>query len=141
MLEALLAADIYLTLGGWSYHVDREHIKCSKSESSKKTICNESGFNEVHNSIIIDYNGFTAGIFKNSYNQRTKLAGYTYRLKNNLSFGAYYGTGYRDFEFDNTKCPIHFFSECLLLTASYSIKAIKLSLMGDALIASFEFKL
>ena len=141
MLEAILAADIYLTLGGWSYHHERKYYKCSERSVNGAVFCKDSDFNESHNSIILDYNGYTIGAFRNSFNKRTKLFGYTYRMKNNFSVGAYYGTGYRDFKYDNTKCSIHLLDECLLITASYSFEPFKISLMGDTLAASFEFKL
>ncbi len=141
MLEALLAADIYLTLGGWSYHPDMDYRKCSGEYSTTSYKCKDKKYNESHNSIILDVNGFTVGTFENSFNKRTKLIGYTYRFKNNISLGAYYGTGYARHNYGTDRCKTGLFNECLLLSVGYSIRPIKVSIMGKALVASFEFKL
>ena len=127
MIEAILAADIYLTLGGWSEHGEKKY--------SDYGIYRE--YNKSHEAIILDYEGLTIGTFKNSYHARTNLIGYTYRY-NDFSITGAYGSGYR--EIPNT-CHIAIGNECLLITASYSFEPFKLSLMGDALAFAFEIKL
>ncbi len=141
MLEAFLAADIYLTLGGWSYHPAMDYRKCSGEYSTPSYKCKDKKYNESHKSIILDVNGFTVGTFENSFNRRTNLIGYTYRFENNISLGAYYGTGYTGHEYNKDRCKTKFVNECVLLSIGYSIRPIKLSIMGKALAVSFEFKI
>ena len=134
MLDWLLAADIYLTLGGVSAHTDAFYSECSDIDT-----CEEIQYNANHKAIIADIGGFTFGTFENSYYKRTNLIGYTHHWKG-FAVTAAYGTGYRD-HYDPDRCRIELGKECLLITASYSFEPFKLSLMGDALAMSFEFKL
>ncbi|MCP4272997.1 MAG: hypothetical protein GY781_13730 [Gammaproteobacteria bacterium] len=127
MIDWLLAADIYLTLGGWSEH--------GKKEYEHNGVHQE--YNGSHEAVILDYKGLTVGTFKNSYHSRTNLIGYTYHW-NNFAITSAYGTGYREVL---GACRVDLGKECLLITASYSFEPFKLSLMGDALALSFEFKL
>ncbi|MCP4273654.1 MAG: hypothetical protein GY781_17135 [Gammaproteobacteria bacterium] len=131
MIDWLLAADIYLTLGGWSDHSDDGYELC------KEEYCERASYNENHNAIIADIGGFTIGTYENSYYERTNLVGYTYHWEGFAITGAY-GTGYREVL---GACRVDLGKECLLITASYSFEPFKLSLMGDALALSFEFKL
>ncbi len=131
MIEALLAADIYLTLGGWSDHSDDGYELCDDYS------CERIEYNEKHSAVILDIDGFTVGTYQNSYNSRTNLIGYSYHWKD-FAVTAAYGTGYTEIE---NACHVRLGKECLLITASYSFEPFKLSLMGDALALSFEFKL
>ena len=130
MIDWLLAADFYLTLGGWSIHSEKTWEKCTSYGYSEK-------YNGSHNAIILDVDGFTIGTYENSYGYRTNLAGYTHRI-DKLSLTAAYGTGYK--EHTNT-CTLDLGKECLLITAAYSSSPIKVSLVGDAVVLSLEFKL
>lgn len=131
-----IALSTFITLGGWSVH-DKKYIDICKDYTAEK--CVRRKYNSNHNSLIIDYKGFTAGTYKNSFYNRTNLIGYTYRVKS-FSFAAAYGTGYRIDEYPKA-CPLKLGKECALLSASYTYKNVKLSLMGEALSVGFEFKL
>lgn len=134
MIEALLAADIYLTLGGVSIHSSGTYSECvAKNE------CIEVNYNENHKAVILDVEGFTVGTFVNSFSERTNLVGYTHRI-DDFSITAAYGTGYDD-HFGLDRCTIDLGKECLLVTASYSFEPFKLSLMSNSVAISFEFKL
>ena len=126
----------FITLGGWSVH-DKKYIDICKDYTTE--FCIMRKYNRNHNSIIIDHKGFTVGTYKNSFYNRTNLIGYTYRLKS-FSFVAAYGTGYRIDEYSKA-CHLKLGKECALLSASYTYENVKLSLMGDALLFSFEFEI
>jgi len=139
MIDWLLAADIYLTLGGWSEHTRQTYRDCSEHMIKSECGGNTFKYNESHEAFILEADGFTVGTYKNSYNFRTNLVGYTYRY-NDFSVSANYGTGYRENK-NFQACKIPLGHECLLLSASYSFEPFKLSLMGSALALSFELKL
>ena len=144
---AAAADDIYLTLGGWSKHSDEYYEQCRPkiigsdrlAIKTKYEDCQDIKYNGEHNSFIVDYKGLTIGTYKNSYGNRTNLAGYTYR-KGGFSATAAYGTGYI-VEGVRTDCPLKIGKECALLSVGYTYKNVKASLMGTALAVSFEFNL
>jgi hypothetical protein len=148
LLSGAASADgIYFTLGGWSKHSDDDYEKCYNkiigsgrySFVSSLVECKNMKYNNAHDSVIIDYKGLTIGTYKNSYGNRTNLAGYTYR-KGAFSATAAYGTGYRINNIAET-CPVKLGKECALFSVGYTYKNVKASLMGQALVFSFEFKI
>lgn len=139
MIELVLAADIFLTVGGWSQHVKGGYNDCPRPMARTECKRQVIEYNNSHEALILEYEGFTVGTFKNSYGFRTNMIGYNYRWKD-FGLGAYYGTGYRDNEHFEP-CQTDLGKECLLISASYSFEPFKLSLMHDALALSFEFKL
>jgi len=70
MIDWLLAADIYLTLGGWSDHSDSGYEFC------KSGVCEDVDYNEKHNAVIIDIEGLgllSSFLFLCGFGQRTQL--------------------------------------------------------------------
>jgi len=137
------ADDIYLTLGGWSAHSHSSYQKCKGDRGlsgySIKDNCESIEYNNKHNSMIIDYKGFTLGTYKNSYFKRTNLIGYTYRIKG-VSLVAAYGTGYNVKDVKDT-CPINIGKECLLFSVGYTYKHAKISYIGGAISLAFEINI
>ena len=126
-----IALSTFITLGGWSVHSDGTYEDCRYIK------CETKQYNYNHSAIVIEYDGYTIGTYKNSYFQRTNLIGYTYRHKK-LSITGAIGSGYKEIE--NT-CTLPAFGECVLITVSYSLEPFKVTLMGSALAVALEFKL
>ena len=146
-----IALSTFITLGGWSVHSESGYHDCNKQEKSytqdmqtnivyENKQCTKSKYNYNHNAIIVEHDGYTIGTYKNSYFQRTNLIGYTYRHKN-LSVTGAIGTGYTRLKNNDYACTLPAFGECVLITVSYSLEPLKVTLMGSALAVAFEFKL
>ena len=152
-------AETYITLGGWSVHGKKDFKSCddlftySSKRSSSEVIrpaqtwkstksgkkCNYDKYNGSHKAVIVDRKGLTIGTYVNSYGFRTNLAGYKKRWKS-FSLGAYYGTGYTGKNWEDG-CKLKLAKECLLISASYSFRPLKVSFLGDAMALAFEFNL
>ncbi len=130
-----IALSTFITLGGWSVHSDKNYSYCDDNDN-----CRKQSYNYNHSSIIVEYDGYTIGTYKNSYFERTNLIGYTYR-KNQWSVTGAIGSGYSNLKKNDNTCSLPAFGECVLITVSYSLEPFKLTLMGHALAVAFEFKL
>ena len=135
ILLALLAsqahADTYLTLGGWSVHTSKQYTHhFSPTEREKRD------YNSSHNAVILEHNGYSAGYMRNSFDKDTFLAGYNYRY-GDFSLTTAVATGYQELH----TCIDIKNDLCLVFVGSYSMPYTKLSLIGNALAISFEFKL
>ena len=116
----------FITLGGWSTHL----VDCGKRSGL------DCEYNETHNMIMVEHKGLTVGTFKNSYHKNSQVAGYTFR-KGNYSALVGMATGYSG---DN-ECLVSIGKLCNIVALSYSLEPIKITLLGEALAISFEFKI
>ena len=124
----------FITLGGWSSHFEPTYKLCDSD--NPELGCTKEKFNYSHNMIMVDYKGFTVSTFKNSYYSKSYLMGYTYRY-NNFSVLAGASTGYER----GNRCDLDFGKYCAVVSLSYSFRPLKLTLVGQAVAVSFEFKL